>query len=280
MMMSSAYDTNLYIDESWIDYNTGCTQMLSFINPDEICPTEHLQPQPLTTIYQQQQPHYQQQSAQLQIQQTPSYRLQQNNHLTPIETKTEKNTSKLPNNSPIDSELALNDQQQQQSDYMQQQSIEHLQIEPNYEVIIDTSQGDTANLGPPPILVPRDDYKFSSIQQRLDYERALSHQRREQLRLQLEREPPKLPANINKRPSGKKLTGRERLLELERTEAELLKQKNRYVDLITTLESKCQKLREVLGDIVMNSPEYNSKFVNFLDSNGLFIDSHINGLAD
>lgn len=76
------------------------------------------------------------------------------------------------------------------------------------------------------------------------------------------------------------MTGRERQLELEKSEAELIKQRDRYVDLIAILEAKNNRLRELLGDIVTNSPEYNNEFVNCLEADGLLIDSHINGLTN
>lgn len=131
-------------------------------------------------------------------------------------------------------------------------------------------------LGPPPILVPNEELKFFSIQQQLDYHKALSQQRQEQLKARLDSEPPKLPSKIMRKATGKKMTGRERQLELEKTELQLLQQRDHYVDLISKLESKCNKLREILGNIVTHSPEYNNQMISCLEADGLLIDSHIN----
>lgn len=212
--------------------------MLSYINPDEICPVEHLQAP--TPIYQQHRPNLQQKYPQSVFQQDQCYQV---------------------------------GQAQQAHD----QPIELLAIEPSYELVIDASPP-SSDVGPPPVLVAKDEYKFSNIQQRLDYDRAMAHQRQEQLKIQLERDPPKISLN-SKRPSGKKLTGRERQLELERIETELLKKRDRYKEMIADYESKCQKLRELLGNIVASSPEYNEKFIKY-HAEGLFMDPHINGLTD
>lgn len=144
----------------------------------------------------------------------------------------------------------------------------------NLEIVI-KSEISNQNIGPPPILTRNEDLKVFTVQQQLDIQRALSHQRQEQLRARLEREPPRLPPKIMRKSSGKKMTGRERQQELERTETKLLQQRDNYLELINQFEEKCSKLREILGNIVTNSPEYNNQMLRYLEQDGLLIDSHI-----
>lgn len=70
------------------------------------------------------------------------------------------------------------------------------------------------------------------------------------------------------------MTCRERQLELERQEANRLELRNRYLDLISELEQKCTRLREILENIVATSPEYNSQMINFLESSNLLFDQN------
>lgn len=126
---------------------------------------------------------------------------------------------------------------------------------------------------PPPMLSSFDEPRFE-IQKQLRLHRALSRQRQEKLRARLERQPPELPNLMIRKGSGRKMTGRERQLELERQEANQLELRNRYLDLISELEQKCTRLREILENIVATSPEYNSQMINFLESSNLLFDQN------
>lgn len=126
---------------------------------------------------------------------------------------------------------------------------------------------------PPPMLSSFDEPGFE-IQKQLRLHRVLSRQRQEKLRARLERQPPDLPSLLTRKGSGRKMTGRERQLELERQEANQLELRNRYLNLINELEQKCTRLREILENIVATSPEYNNQMINFLESSNLLFDQN------
>lgn len=242
--MSSYDDSNLFDD--WLDMSSN-SPMLSFVNPSDICPLE---------IQHQQQHQHQQQ-------QQPQTTYQTNKPL--VDYKPQLDQIHYIGYTPP--------QPLTQQQHNQNQQQYHNNQDPNFITVQDITN---QQLGPPPVLVPKDGQKFYCIQQQLEFHRALSQQRQEQLRARLDNEPPKLPPRIMKKTSGKKMTGRERQLELERTEERLLRQRDHFVDLITKLEAKCNRLREILGSIVTNSPEYNNQMISCLEADGLLIDSHIN----
>lgn len=100
----------------------------------------------------------------------------------------------------------------------------------------------------------------------------LSQKRRERLKARLEQEPPVAQTKLNRKSTDKKMTSRERQLELERQEAQQLQLKEQLLELIRTLEQKCNKLREILENIVTTSPEYNAQMLSFLESSELLFD--------
>lgn len=109
------------------------------------------------------------------------------------------------------------------------------------------------------------------IIQQLSLQKALSKQRQERLKARLDKQPMKVNYQVRK-PSGKKMTGRERQKELERQEALQLQLRDRHLDMINQLESKCNKLREILENIVATSPEYNTQIASFLQTSELLFD--------
>lgn len=70
---------------------------------------------------------------------------------------------------------------------------------------------------------------------------------------------------IRKSNNGKKLTGKERQIELERQEQAELEKKEKNLALIAQLEQKCNYLREILKNIVASSPKYDDQVIDFLD---------------
>lgn len=99
----------------------------------------------------------------------------------------------------------------------------------------------------------------------------LAKQRQERLKARLDRQPIQMHYEARK-PSGKKMTGRERQKELERQEAIQLQLRDRHLEMINQLESKCNKLREILENIVATSPEYNTQIASFLQTSELLFD--------
>lgn len=111
------------------------------------------------------------------------------------------------------------------------------------------------------------------LQNQLQLRKSLSQQRTEQLKAKLNNQPLELPQVIRK--ASRKLTGRERQLELERQESELRRHQEELKNKIRDLEHKCDKLREILMNIVSNSPQYNEEMINFLEASELLVDSNI-----
>lgn len=109
------------------------------------------------------------------------------------------------------------------------------------------------------------------FQQRLHLLKALPKRRQEQLKVRLDQKPPQVP-KILRKTSGKKMSGRERLLELDKQERHLREQRDRHIEQINLLERKNNKLREILEDIVVNSPEYTTQLINFLDNSDLLVE--------
>lgn len=126
---------------------------------------------------------------------------------------------------------------------------------------------------PPPTLSSYEEPTKLQLQQKLHLHKVLSKQRQERFRAQLAKEPAKVPLPVIRKMQGRKMTGRERQLELEREEERLLQQKEKYQRQITELESKCNKLRAILEEIVANSPDYNSQMINFLESTEPLLDN-------
>lgn len=118
---------------------------------------------------------------------------------------------------------------------------------------------------PPPTLISHENPK--PIQEQLRLRKALSIERQEILKKHLDSQPARIV-----RKSGRKMTGRERQIELERQEAQQLSMRKHYLDLINQLEQKCSKLREILENIVTTSPEYNIQLANFLETSELSFD--------
>lgn len=77
-----------------------------------------------------------------------------------------------------------------------------------------------------------------------------------------ENKPPKRPM---RKTAGKKMSARERLLELERQERQQLQMRDQYKEIIKELEMKNNKLKAILANMVTTSPEYNTQMMNFLD---------------
>lgn len=100
----------------------------------------------------------------------------------------------------------------------------------------------------------------------------LSEKRRERLKARVEQEPAVIQTRLNRKSTDKKMTSRERQIELERQEAQQLQLKDQLLELISTLEQKCNKLREILENIVTTSPEYNAQMISFLESSELLFD--------
>jgi len=272
MMSPMGSDLNLIIDEDWLNFECE-NSMLALVSPDEICPVAICQAQQNQTI------HYNGQQLQKDRQETAMSNLNpqthQENNQNLIESQFDREQYLQQEHQILflesEQEMISSDETKNQIelavqvDHAQQEQLNKLMTKPDLSVQI---------IGPPPLLIPRQE-KVYSIQQQLDFRRALAHQRCEQLRTQLANEPPKYPPKIIKKPSGKKMTGRERLSELERQERNLLDQRDHLRQSISQLETKCFKLREILGSIVANSPEYNNQMIDYLKADGLLIDSHI-----
>lgn len=118
----------------------------------------------------------------------------------------------------------------------------------------------------PPVLVPHEDISHK-IQQKLRLQKALSQRRRNRLKAELDSQPTRI--TLIKQETNKKLTGRERQIELERQEANLLRRRDHNRQLIKELEQKCDRLREILQNIVATSPEYNEQMLRYLESSEL-----------
>lgn len=121
---------------------------------------------------------------------------------------------------------------------------------------------------PPPVLQSYEEPKLLLHQQ---LER-LTQKRRDRLKARLENTPQiTLDHRVGHR-LDKKMTSRERQLELERQESQQLKLKEHLLGKINSLEQKCNKLREILENIVTTSPEYNAQMISFLESSELLLD--------
>lgn len=109
------------------------------------------------------------------------------------------------------------------------------------------------------------------IIEQLSLRKVLAKQRQERLKARLDKQPVQMHYEARKH-SGKKMTGRERQKDLERQEAAQLELRDRHLDMINQLESKCNKLREILENIVATSPEYNAQIASFLQTSELLFD--------
>lgn len=279
-------DLDLVIDEHWLNFECDAS-MLTLVSPDDICPVTvpQIQSQPILQNAKQ----MQQEPQLYQIEQEP-IRVEQQFHY-------QVNQQQSHSQQKFHQEYRFESQQQEHS---MANNKYQLMYDPSLEQHITTSEikhqlecraqsnhnaqdtfnqiinvSETQSIGPPPLLVPRQE-KVYSIQQQLDYRKALARQRCEKLKARLDGEPPRYPPRVMKKHSGKKMTGRERLNELERQERALLEQRDHLKETIAQYEAKCMKLRQLLGNIVANSPEYNNEMINCLKADGLLIDSHIN----
>jgi len=114
--------------------------------------------------------------------------------------------------------------------------------------------------------LPTGDELERSNANQLDTPQALVQQRKPRPRIHLTRQPPQPILPLVRKNSNKKMTGRERQLELERQEAYQLQLREHYLYQIKQLEERCNKLREILGNIVTSSPEYNNHVIEFLET--------------
>lgn len=216
--------------------------MFGLVDPDEICPVsiaEEVQP----AQQQQQQQLWQEQKLQ------PQYLLQ-----------------------PQEQPLQLQIQQQLQIEQPQAQPLLQQQAMQQIQTVSLTHQ--IQHIQPPPKLKLYDEPKVHLAQRIKD----LSRQRPERVQARMERAPAQDSSAI-RRATGKKLTGRERQIELEKQETHQLELKNRYLEMINELESKCARLREILESIVATSPEYNEQMINFLETSNLLYDQNENSLS-
>lgn len=62
----------------------------------------------------------------------------------------------------------------------------------------------------------------------------------------------------------RKLTGREKQMELEKQEQDELDKRKKYVAMIAQLEQKCNHLREILKNIVASSATYDQQMIDYL----------------
>lgn len=279
-MMSQYVDSGIMLgDESWF----SGSQLFSYINADDMGPIDVQQP---VTVYQQptnqleHQPHQQQHQHQQQQyhlshqhnhQQHQS--LQQQQQQSIMSCKSElgcHNSLARPKSAELDAILPFEIEYSPQEFPFKDQSISIGQE------LVPNCSGDPC-LGPPPVLVPRFERKMLTVDEHLEYRRALAKERQEQLKAKLEREPLQMPPKVIKKPSGKKMTGRERLQELEKQEVEEIRKRDHLVDMISSLEAKNKKLRDILVEIVTKSPNINREILEWLGDDNLFTDSHVNG---
>lgn len=116
--------------------------------------------------------------------------------------------------------------------------------------------------------------KKSQIQEELRLHQIKREERRGQMMMSMQRDASDYVSKITTRKaSGKKMTGRERQLELERQEREQMDLKNHYKSLIDRLESKCNKMREILENLVASSPDYSNQMSNVLESTDIFYET-------
>lgn len=109
------------------------------------------------------------------------------------------------------------------------------------------------------------------LQEQLIRRKELVSERHRRLKSHFDNQPlPKLQPIMNR--TGRKLSGRERQMELERQEAYQLQLRDKYMSLIDQLQQKCEKLRELLGNIVAASPIYNDEMMQYLEENGLLVE--------
>lgn len=257
MMMSSFADTNIILgDDTWF----SGSQMFNYINTDDLSSLDIQQPM---TVYQQVPQQQQAQHNQHRNQQVLIECKLDDDYFNQLELKSPKLDNILPFQ--IDCSPQNNYQFNNQTTSGEQ---DVLICNPGNEY-----------LGPPPVLMPKSEQRVLSIKQHLEYRKAMSRERHEQLRTQLDQEPLHLPPRVIKKPTGKKMTGRERQIELERQEIEELKRRDRYVDMISNLEAKNNRLREILVDIVTKSPDLNREIIDWLSEDNLLIDPHIDGLS-
>lgn len=147
---------------------------------------------------------------------------------------------------------ALDQHQKQPLD--QQQPFQN-QFQYQYQTLIDS----------PPIL-PIQDVPKNDIQERLRQHTESARRRHERIRDRIEKEPVKCTALTLRNSSGRKMTGRERQLELEKQEKQEMRLRDHYLSSIRQLERKCSKLREILENIVTTSPDYDHQMKNFMDT--------------
>lgn len=297
--MASYIDVE-YIDPSWANLNYQ-DPMMTCIDPNYICPTEILVHDEQTPYYQQQQTssetfgtnitnivNQQQQNIQYQTKQQEYHNQQHimvSNYVYGHEVTTLPGTSTgIPlyaSNNVVQSysyrtndvetkvipdlTVQTNQFRQQQGRIQQDQNFKQQKISTeNYE-----HQYQYQNLiEPPPTLARHEETKYG-VQESLRLHKELTKQRQERIKARLERQPAQLPSDSLRKNSGKKLTGRERQLELERQETEQIKLRDNYMRMIKQLEAKCNKLREILENIVTTSPDYNNQMMIYLETERL-----------
>lgn len=249
-MMSQYTDASIIIgDDSWF----SGSQLFNYINSDDISPLDVQQP---LTVYQQTSLNHQPQHQQ-----------------TSVDCKLGKDYG-----TPLDLKSPRLDGIPYQIECPLQENYHHdNQLVENNQELVTVYDSSGQYLGPPPVLVSQCEQKVLTIQEHLDYRKALAKERQEQFRAKLDREPLQMPPRVMKKPTGKKMTGRERQQELERQEIEELRRRDRYVDMIANLETKNRRLREILVDIVTKSPDLNRDIIEWLSEDSLFVDSHVNG---
>lgn len=265
-------DLEHMIDGHWLDFECEAS-MLTFVSPNDVCPIAipqaHAQVLPIQQQYHIQQSQQQAYSAeQLQIEDLRLTQQHQYHYDNLPEDDTKPQISfgnHIGAESSSDTNLKQQDQQYIVSELPQDSLAQLVTLQSSANQVI----------GPPPILVSRHEKRYS-IQQQLDIRRALAHKKCAQLKARLDSEPLRYPPKIMKKSSGKKMTGRERLNELQRQERHLIEHQDYLRSTIYQLEAKCGKLKEILNNIVANSPEYNDEMIDCLKADGLLVDSHIN----
>lgn len=113
------------------------------------------------------------------------------------------------------------------------------------------------------------------LQHQLDLRKDKFNERQKRLKEHFESQPlPKVPPSYNS--SGRKLSGRERQLDLERQVSEQLQLRTNFRNQISQLEQKCEKLKALLARIVEASPVYDDKLMQYLNESDL-LDNELEG---
>lgn len=249
--MSSSYIDVDFFESDWSHLNMS-DPMMSFINPSLICPNEYtIETSPqvfgnVTNIVNQQQVQLDQSKQSMSQQLALHHQQQQQIYRAAAANFTNENSLYQPCSSST-------------TTYYQENPDQFVQ-QPQYQIqsLIDA----------PPVLTKHEEPKFS-IHDKLQMHRELGKKRRESLKAKLEKQPASIAAHLIRKSSGKKMTGRERQLELEKQEANELKLRDHYVGLINQLEAKCNKLREILENIVTTSPDYENQMMIYLETEKL-----------